>query len=100
MIISSDFEPAENEDEGGADLEAEKRAIFISPELHGLRLDVALVSLVPEFSRSYLRQLIDAGAVTLEGVPVFKVAGRVKAGDAGMVELRPTPQSRALSRSP
>lgn len=96
MIISSVSEPTENEDEGGLDLEVEKRVIFISPDLHGLRLDVALVSLVPEFSRSYFRQLIDAGAVTLEGVPVVKAAGRVKAGDSGTVELRPTPQSQAF----
>lgn len=96
MIISSDSVATENEEEGGLDLEVERREFFISPGLHGLRLDVALVSLVPEFSRSYLRQLIDSGAVRMHGVPVAKAAGRVKAGDTGTVELKPTPQSQAF----
>jgi 23S rRNA pseudouridine1911/1915/1917 synthase len=51
---------------------------------------------VPEFSRSYLQQLIESGAVRLRGAPATKPAQRVKAGEAGTIELRPTPQSQAF----
>lgn len=56
----------------------------------------ALVGCVPEFSRSYLQQLIEAGMVQLNGVTVTKVSAKVKAGDELCIELRPTPQSQAF----
>jgi 23S rRNA pseudouridine1911/1915/1917 synthase len=68
----------------------------IGAEAHGERLDRALARLVPEFSRSYLQQLVESGAVRLRGVPATKPAQRVKAGEAGEIELRPTPQSQAF----
>lgn len=63
---------------------------------HGERLDRALAQLVPEFSRSYLQQLIEAGAVRLRGAAATRPAQRVKAGEQGEIELRPTPQSQAF----
>ena len=63
---------------------------------HGERLDRALAALVPEFSRSYLQQLIEAGAVRLGAACVRKAAHKVRAGERGEVELRPTPQSQAF----
>jgi 23S rRNA pseudouridine1911/1915/1917 synthase len=51
---------------------------------------------VPEFSRSYLQQLVEAGAVRLRGAVANKPSQRVKAGEAGEIELRPTPQSQAF----
>jgi 23S rRNA pseudouridine1911/1915/1917 synthase len=51
---------------------------------------------VPEFSRSYLQQLIEGGAVRLSGTEATRPSQRVKAGEAGQVELRPTPQSQAF----
>jgi 23S rRNA pseudouridine1911/1915/1917 synthase len=54
---------------------------------------------VPEFSRSYLQQLIEAGAVTLSG-RVPKASHKVRAGETGQVELRPTPQSQAFVAEP
>ena len=51
---------------------------------------------MPELSRSYLQQLIADGAVRLRGVPLTKASHRVRAGEAGEVELRPTPQSQAF----
>ncbi|MBC7602692.1 MAG: RluA family pseudouridine synthase, partial [Ramlibacter sp.] len=53
-------------------------------------------TLVPEFSRSYLQQLVDAGAVTLNSEVVRKPSHKVKAGDTGAIELKPTPQSQAF----
>ena len=76
--------------------ESETRHWAVGPDLHGMRLDQALAALVPEFSRSYLQQLIDAGAVTLSGMPVQKPSTRVRVGSAGTIELRPTQQSQAF----
>ena len=58
-----------------------------------------MAELVPEFSRSYLQQLIEAGAVTLAG-RVPKASQKVRAGEQGQVELRPTPQSQAFVAEP
>ena len=78
----------------------ELRPFEIGAAQHGERLDRALALLVPEFSRSYLQQLIEAGAVLLHGRPATKPAARVRAGDAGSIELRPTPQSQAFKPEP
>jgi 23S rRNA pseudouridine1911/1915/1917 synthase len=63
---------------------------------HAQRLDVVLVSLAQEFSRSYLQQLIVNGGVQVNGSTLTKTAARVKAGDSISIELRPTPQSQAF----
>lgn len=96
-IISTDPPPPpldELLDEPGA--EAETRAFTIAAGLHGQRLDRALATLVPEFSRSYLQQLIEAGAVRLRGQVQAKPSHKVRVGEDGEVELRPTPQSQAF----
>ncbi|MEJ6023394.1 RluA family pseudouridine synthase [Ramlibacter sp. PS4R-6] len=82
------------------DLESELRPFAVDAALHGERLDRALAVLVPEFSRSYLQQLVEAGAVTVAGKVVTRPAHKVKAGDAGTVELKPTPQSQAFRPEP
>lgn len=96
IIISADPPDDLLEDalEGGAD--AEIRPLRIEAPLHGERLDRALVALVPEFSRNYLRQLIEVGAVRINGVAATKPALKVRATDTGEIELRPTPQSQAF----
>lgn len=76
--------------------EAEVRAFTIAASLHGERLDRALAQLVPELSRSYLQQLIEDGAVRLQGAVAAKASAKVRAGQAGAIELRPTPQSQAF----
>jgi len=88
--------------EEGADLgeASELRAFAIGIAQHAQRLDRALAVLVPEFSRSYLQQLIDAGAVVLQGRVVTKASATVHAGQLGQVELRPTPQSQAFKAEP
>ena len=83
-----------SEGEGGADVEI--RCVDVPVELHGSRLDRALVALVPEFSRSYLQQLIEAGVAKLNGVVAVKTSMKTKAGDELIIELRPTPQSQAF----
>jgi 23S rRNA pseudouridine1911/1915/1917 synthase len=84
------------EDAADAGPEAELRPFTVEAARHGERLDRALAGLAPEFSRSYLQQLIEAGAVTLNGSPATRSSVRVKAGDQGLIELRPTPQSQAF----
>ena len=80
--------------------DSELRPFTIGAQQHGERLDRALALLVPEFSRSYLQQLMESGAVLLNGRPLAKPAHKVKAGDSGTVELRPTPQSQAFRPEP
>ncbi len=65
MIISTALEVDDAEPLNEAQAEVEIRQLHFSPAQHGMRLDRALVDLVPEFSRSYLQQLIELGAVSL-----------------------------------
>ncbi len=104
MIISTD--PLDAGDETGPGeapdglAEREVRAFVIEPAWHGQRLDRALAAQVPEFSRSYLQQLVEDGAVRIGGRAVLRCAQKVRAGDSGEVELRPTPQSQAFVPEP
>ena len=95
-IISTDPVIEDFDDAADGAAEVELRAWTIAPAQHGLRLDRALGELVPEFSRSYLQQLIEAGAVTRAGQPLRKAAQKMRAGEHGEIELRPTPQSQAF----
>ncbi len=76
--------------------EMEVRSLLFDERHHGMRLDRAVVELVPEFSRSYLQQLIELGSLSLNGHVTLKVSSKVKAYDRGSIELRPTPQSQAF----
>lgn len=100
-LIISTVSDADSSDEG-PDIgpEGESRPLGFGESLHGKRLDLALAELVPEFSRSYLQQLIGGGAVTVNGVSSVKPSSRIKAGDRGVIELRPTPQSQAFKPEP
>jgi len=104
-IISTDplaDAPEAAEHDEGTELSAasEVRAFVIGAAEHGQRLDRALAALVPEFSRSYLQQLIDAGMVEIQGRVLTKASATVHAGEAGQIELRPTPQSQAFKAEP
>jgi 23S rRNA pseudouridine1911/1915/1917 synthase len=103
FIISTDPSPNDPRtvDDDALDVvdagpEAELRPFVIDAAHHGDRLDRALAALAPEFSRSYLQQLIESGAVSLKGAVVTRSSQKVKAGDEGTRELRPTPQSQAF----
>ena len=88
------------EDAADAGPDAELRPFRIAAAHHGDRLDRALVAFAPEFSRSYLQQLIEAGAVSVNGAGAARASQKVKAGDEGTIELRPTPQSQAFKPEP
>lgn len=85
----------ENED---SPVESEWRKLLLLPEHHGERLDRVLAALIPEFSRSYLQQLIEEGCVgfSAEARALTKPSLRMKAGQSLRVELRPTAQSQAF----
>lgn len=96
-IISTALLPLiEQDDAGDTSSEVEFRTIVISEHLHGERLDRALAEAVPEFSRSYLQQLIASDLVSVNALQASKPSGRMKAGDSVVIELRPTPQSQAF----
>jgi 23S rRNA pseudouridine1911/1915/1917 synthase len=83
---------------GGADsAEAvECREREVGPDGHGQRLDKVLVAMAPEFSRSHLQGLIDAGHVRV-GAQVQRTASRkLQAGQRVAVDLVPTAESTAF----
>ena len=96
QIISADLAPYDNEATEETGPEVELRALSFGPEHHGLRLDLALSNLVPEFSRSYLQQLIELDSVTVNNKVASKASAKVRVGDIGQIALRPTPQSQAF----
>ena len=96
QIISgtSEFDDPSHLPGNGTD--TQKRTLVLQAVHHGRRLDHVLVELVPEFSRHYLQQLVDSGAVCLNGKPLSKAAYRVRMSDHICIELRPTPQTQAF----
>lgn len=103
-IISTDSVPQGQEDQADDadedDKQVEWRDFSVAAAQHGQRLDKVLVASLPEFSRSYLQQLIEDGAVTVNAQALTKPSARLKAGDLCRIGLRPTPQSRAFRPEP
>jgi 23S rRNA pseudouridine1911/1915/1917 synthase len=96
-IISTGVTHREESAAPGEDaLEVETRRYTVSAEMHGWRVDRALAALTPEFSRSYLQQLMADGAVLWRGELPKKASAKVIVGDALTVELRPTQQAMAF----
>ncbi len=79
-----------------ASLEVETRVCEVPAEGHGWRLDRVLARLLPEFSRTFLQQLVVDGAVELRGAPLRKPSARVTAGARLSVAIRPTLQAQAF----
>ena len=91
---------AADEVEAGIDpvdeAEVETRQARLTAAQHGLRLDKALVALAPEFSRSWLQQLIDRGHVMLDGQVQTSASRKVKVRQLLQVALAPTAESLAF----
>lgn len=90
------LEPEDAGEVEGSASEVELRVLTAQMAQHGVRLDKALVDLVPEFSRSYLQQLLEQGAVQLNHKPATKASAKVKLGDVISIEMRPTAQSQSF----
>ncbi len=74
----------------------EVRVAAVPVASHGQRLDRVLAQLVPEFSRSYLQQLIEQGEALIDGRVTTKVSAKVRLGHQLQITLRATPQSQAF----
>jgi 23S rRNA pseudouridine1911/1915/1917 synthase len=105
MCVSSNALPLDQdvllESEDAAEVEAgasavEVRELKAGMAQHGMRLDKTLVDLVPEFSRSYLQQLLEQGAVQLNHKTATKASAKVKLADVITIEMRPTAQSQSF----
>jgi len=95
---------APDEDAAAADAEpapeVDHREAVVAADQHGLRLDKALVALAPEFSRSWLQQLIDRGHVRLDGQVQATASRKLKAGQRLALDLVPTAESLAFRPEP
>jgi len=102
LIISTDPElndPGELTEDVEPLLESsqeEVRMAAVPSAMHGQRLDRVLAQLVPEFSRSYLQQLIEQGEALIDGRVTTKVSAKVRLGHQLQITLRATPQSQAF----
>ena len=74
----------------------ETRAVLVDAALHGQRLDKALVTVAPEFSRSHLQGLIEGGHVSIDGLAADTASRKLRVGQRVAVELVPTAESRAF----
>lgn len=81
---------------GEVEAASEERNLEVGVDLHGQRVDKALQTLAPEFSRNHLQQLIRDGWVTVNGVVVVKPAQKMMVGQQLRVQLQPTLQSQAF----
>ena len=99
-IISG--EPGAEDPDDAPDVapQVEMRELLLAADAHGWRLDRAMVQALPEFSRSYLQQLIESDGVRVNDVLVRKPAARVRCGARCQVELRATAQSLAFRPEP
>ncbi|MBI3370124.1 MAG: RluA family pseudouridine synthase [Burkholderiales bacterium] len=78
----------------------EWRSAIVDAAAHGERLDKRLVALAPEFSRSHLQTLIEAGHVQVDGVVQRIASRRLRVMQTLRVELVPTAQSLAFKPEP
>jgi len=79
---------------------AERRESTVTAELHGSRLDKAVVAMAGEFSRNHLQALIEAGRVWVDGDLQISASRKVLAGQRIAVELILTQECRAFRPEP
>ncbi len=101
MIISTDPETdmsgkLPDDAELPMDVTEEVRHVLVPMALHGQRLDRVFAQLVPEFSRSYLQQLIEQGDAQVDEQVTTKVSAKVRLGHRLQITLRATPQTQAF----
>jgi len=89
-LVTTDYNPSTPADPAPASV-----VVDITPACAGMRLDQALARLLPEHSRSRIRTWIDAGRVTLAGVPL-DATRRVEPGERVAVTPLPDPRTAAF----
>ena len=75
----------------------EVRSFVVPPDLAGLRLDVALVRLAPELSRSQVQRLVERGRILVAG-RLAKPSARLRGGEPVVVELEPPEPTAAVAQ--
>jgi 23S rRNA pseudouridine1911/1915/1917 synthase len=75
----------------------ERLALVASPDVVGLRLDVALTRLAPELSRARVQRLVEQGHVRVDG-RAAKVAARLRGGERIELEIPPPEPSGLLAQ--
>ncbi len=75
----------------------DRRALTASPDLAGVRLDVALVRLAPDLSRARAQRLVDQGRVRVDGRNT-KASARLRGGETIEVELPPPEPSGLVAQ--
>ena len=91
---AADLIPTEVDDPEEANHET--REAKVTPAQHAQRLDRCVVSMAPEFSRSHLQTLIEAGHVKVDGLVQRTASRKLRVGQALWLELVPTAQSQAF----
>lgn len=99
IISTPPLEPDASDAEPGAD-DIDQREVLVTHAEHCQRLDKVLAQSIEGFSRSYLQQLIVAGAVCVNARAVDKPAMKLRIGDAVHITLRATEQSKAFLPEP
>jgi 23S rRNA pseudouridine1911/1915/1917 synthase len=89
---TADADAAEPADDSAV----EQREQAVDAAGHGQRLDRWLVGLAPEFSRSHLQTLIEAGHVQVDGQVQAQSSRKLRAGQQVRVALVPTAASQAF----
>ena len=85
-----------DEPDAPEEAEVEAREAAVHRLQHGLRLDKVLVTMAPEFSRSWLQQLIERGHVQVDGVAQDTASRKLKSGQHIRLALVPTAESLAF----
>ena len=91
LTLPDDAQPGADEE-----ADAEVRDAVVSREQHLQRLDKVLVSMAPEFSRSWLQQLIERGHVQVDGQVQTTASRKLKVGHRLRLALVPTAESLAF----
>ena len=93
----ADLDLPDDAQPGGDEVaDADVRQALVSREQHLWRLDKVLVSMAPEFSRSWLQQLIERGHVLVDGQVQSTASRKLKVGHQLRLALVPTAESQAF----
>lgn len=78
--------------------ESNRRELLVTQDGRGVRLDRWLAAKFPQFSRSRLQELIQAGSVSVNGAAA-KASSKLRGGERVVLEARQRPPLRAEAES-
>ncbi|MBU3738753.1 MAG: RluA family pseudouridine synthase [Rhodoferax sp.] len=92
--------PADLLDEEVPDTGQDCREWRVGQDVHGRRVDVALAQWAPDFTRSYLQQLIQDGHVWIDGRAMNRPGTRLSVGQQVRLECVAPPRDQAFLPEP